>query len=99
MESLKRMWHGLARALKIMGDSSLRSEAQELFERMRKDGVDPVDANARQAWIRAHREDLRHLQGKEPSSSVVCAETKTGRNDSCPCGSGRKYKKCCGGLS
>jgi uncharacterized protein YecA (UPF0149 family) len=22
---------------------------------------------------------------------------KTGRNDPCPCGSGRKYKKCCGG--
>ena len=21
---------------------------------------------------------------------------KTGRNDLCPCGSGRKYKKCCG---
>jgi tetratricopeptide (TPR) repeat protein len=23
--------------------------------------------------------------------------TKVGRNDPCPCGSGRKYKKCCGG--
>jgi uncharacterized protein YecA (UPF0149 family) len=22
--------------------------------------------------------------------------TKTGRNDPCPCGSGKKYKKCCG---
>ncbi len=21
---------------------------------------------------------------------------KTGRNDPCPCGSGKKYKKCCG---
>jgi uncharacterized protein len=21
---------------------------------------------------------------------------KTGRNDPCPCGSGRKYKRCCG---
>jgi SWIM/SEC-C metal-binding protein len=24
------------------------------------------------------------------------AEKKVGRNDPCPCGSGRKYKKCCG---
>lgn len=24
---------------------------------------------------------------------------KVGRNDSCPCGSGKKYKKCCGGSS
>ncbi|MDP8989226.1 MAG: SEC-C metal-binding domain-containing protein [Acidobacteriota bacterium] len=23
------------------------------------------------------------------------AQPKTGRNDSCPCGSGKKYKKCC----
>ncbi|WP_252349118.1 SEC-C metal-binding domain-containing protein [Ochrobactrum sp. BTU1] len=22
--------------------------------------------------------------------------TKVGRNDPCPCGSGKKYKKCCG---
>lgn len=25
--------------------------------------------------------------------------TKTGRNDPCPCGSGRKYKHCCGGAA
>jgi len=24
------------------------------------------------------------------------SEPKTGRNDLCPCGSGKKYKKCCG---
>jgi SWIM/SEC-C metal-binding protein len=24
------------------------------------------------------------------------AEKKVGRNDPCPCGSGKKYKKCCG---
>jgi preprotein translocase subunit SecA len=24
------------------------------------------------------------------------AEPKIGRNDPCPCGSGKKYKKCCG---
>nr|WP_298485451.1 SEC-C metal-binding domain-containing protein [uncultured Ruminococcus sp.] len=23
-------------------------------------------------------------------------EKKVGRNDPCPCGSGKKYKKCCG---
>ena len=26
----------------------------------------------------------------------VCAGKKIGRNDPCPCGSGKKYKKCCG---
>jgi SEC-C motif-containing protein len=28
---------------------------------------------------------------------ITRAEPKTGRNDPCPCGSGKKYKKCCGG--
>jgi preprotein translocase subunit SecA len=26
----------------------------------------------------------------------VVAKKKVGRNDTCPCGSGKKYKKCCG---
>jgi len=28
---------------------------------------------------------------------LPAVSTKVGRNDPCPCGSGRKYKKCCGG--
>ena len=27
---------------------------------------------------------------------VVRGSAKVGRNDPCPCGSGKKYKKCCG---
>lgn len=27
---------------------------------------------------------------------IVREEPKTGRNDPCPCGSGKKFKKCCG---
>ena len=30
-----------------------------------------------------------------PSTPIKHAEPKTGRNDPCPCGSGKKYKKCC----
>ncbi|MCP4676284.1 MAG: hypothetical protein GY854_12390 [Deltaproteobacteria bacterium] len=29
-------------------------------------------------------------------STVKRDQPKVGRNDPCPCGSGRKYKKCCG---
>ena len=28
--------------------------------------------------------------------TVVNKEPKVGRNDDCPCGSGKKYKNCCG---
>jgi preprotein translocase subunit SecA len=30
------------------------------------------------------------------SDTPVVAQPKIGRNDQCPCGSGKKYKKCCG---
>ncbi|MCU0656380.1 MAG: SEC-C domain-containing protein [Polyangiaceae bacterium] len=31
-----------------------------------------------------------------PPAPVQSAHLKVGRNDACPCGSGKKYKKCCG---
>jgi hypothetical protein len=31
-----------------------------------------------------------------PTMPLVRIEPKVGRNDPCPCGSGKKYKKCCG---
>ncbi len=35
----------------------------------------------------------------EPPIPIVETKRKVGRNDPCPCGSGRKYKKCCGSPS
>ena len=32
----------------------------------------------------------------EPQKPVVREGAKVGRNDPCPCGSGKKFKKCCG---
>ena len=32
----------------------------------------------------------------QPVQQVVRGQAKVGRNDPCPCGSGKKYKKCCG---
>jgi uncharacterized protein len=31
----------------------------------------------------------------KPTTPVAAASAKVGRNDPCPCGSGKKYKKCC----
>ena len=35
-------------------------------------------------------------QGDKGAPSPVHVEKKVGRNEPCPCGSGKKYKKCCG---
>ena len=44
---------------------------------------------------------LKNLEGNAPRKSggnhtVVNTAPKVGRNDPCPCGSGKKYKNCCG---
>lgn len=46
-------------------------------------------------WTDDELEDfmLQEIRKKEP---YVKTEPKIGRNDPCPCGSGKKYKKCCG---
>ncbi len=49
---------------------------------------------------RKKQKELDQLQfvGGEASGAKqpVLSEKKAGRNDPCPCGSGKKYKKCCG---
>ena len=41
------------------------------------------------AWV--------YVDGEAPETGTVRHEgPRVGRNDPCPCGSGRKYKKCCG---
>ncbi len=35
-------------------------------------------------------------EDKEETAAPAAAAPKPGRNDPCPCGSGKKYKKCCG---
>ena len=54
-----------------------------LDERLRLHGLDPV--------FSADQEEEQTAQPAEPPASE-----KPGRNDPCPCGSGKKYKKCCG---
>lgn len=35
------------------------------------------------------------FMGLKPKGKVAIKEYKIGRNDPCPCGSGKKYKTCC----
>jgi hypothetical protein len=70
--------------------------------------MDKVIANARATAAGPIRgwEDFAEIgheegSGREGESEIKEVEPphaapKTGRNDPCPCGSGRKFKKCCG---
>ncbi len=41
-------------------------------------------------------DDFYHHRGQKEIAPIVRGGPKIGRNDPCPCGSGRKFKKCCG---
>lgn len=49
------------------------------------------------AWDAIFSKDKqKDLYLKEKKSHTIVKGPKIGRNDPCPCGSGKKYKKCCG---
>jgi preprotein translocase subunit SecA len=57
----------------------------------REEEVERIEEKRRQDYIMSRGEDT-------PASATIRREAaKVGRNDPCPCGSGKKYKKCCGG--
>lgn len=65
---------------------------QELIKVFTENGwasVITVDASAAE-----NVKDLEILQERKDSESAVSTKLAS-RNDPCPCGSGKKYKKCC----
>ena len=42
------------------------------------------------------KEKQEELYKEQKRSHTIVKEKKIGRNDPCPCGSGKKYKHCCG---
>ena len=77
-------------------------EGFDLFENL----LDNIDRNTAEFLLKANIEqNVERKQvikgiandGKEKVKQMPKkAEKKIGRNDSCPCGSGKKYKQCCG---
>jgi len=61
-----------------------------LIRIQREEEVEAIRQKQKQDYVMSRGEDT-------PAAKTVKHEgDKTGRNDPCPCGSGKKYKKCCG---
>jgi len=71
-----------------------RDPISDRFEkRKRKDKLSDLSRKARSREdIEDEEEILRNTEKAEP----IRSDQKTSRNASCPCGSGKKYKHCCG---
>ena len=76
----------------------------EMIEKIREDTVRmvlfarPAQEMKRRQIAAERLAALRNVGGKGEKRAPVVkkASDKIGRNDPCPCGSGKKYKKCCG---
>ena len=55
-----------------------------------------LNAEIRQNVTRKQTLDGKANDGKEKAKAAPKRVNKIGRNDPCPCGSGKKYKNCCG---
>ena len=61
----------------------------------REEAAQITDASLRDTAITLVDGDISEKEGGV-NKTVVNKEPKVGRNDPCPCGSGKKYKNCCG---
>ncbi len=80
-------------------DSMLGSIDNDLVNRFFKVRVVKREDQLR-APIRVQKEQVKSLNDNRPGKvdkqqTVKRTQKKVGRNDPCPCGSGKKYKKCC----
>ncbi len=86
-----------------------RLESADMFDEMIEDIKDctvrkvlavapKTSSTERKQTIKISRSQPTNIAPTQKPAPVK-AEKKVGRNDPCPCGSGKKYKKCCGANS
>lgn len=88
-------WQGLEIVATEDGGPSDTEGMVEFIARFRTQKSGPMAHHEVSLFV---KEDGRWLfkEGHTPTPETVRREgPKVGRNDPCPCGSGKKYKKCC----
>jgi len=73
----------------------------DMFERIKDESLSILfhikPAGDQDLSLKSQEQDLQFSHGEPDRQETVKREgKKIGRNDPCPCGSGKKYKKCCG---
>ncbi|MBN9659570.1 MAG: SEC-C domain-containing protein [Acidobacteria bacterium] len=80
-----------------LSDSEEESVCIAIDRRLEREGYQPVffpDDEEHDHDHAGHDHTHAHAPATTPLETV--RSQKIGRNDPCPCGSGKKYKKCCG---
>ncbi|MDD2805409.1 MAG: SEC-C metal-binding domain-containing protein [Elusimicrobiales bacterium] len=76
-------------------DPQMKALIIGIYRKMLVAGVDVSDDKAVKKWMQRHPEVMNGGETVKVET-IRREEPKVGRNDACPCGSGKKYKKCHG---
>ncbi len=87
-------WLGLSILSSEGGKAGDETGMVEFLARFRHGGLE--QSHHETSRFRRHEGGWVYVDGKVHNKPTVRSSPKVGRNDPCPCGSGRKYKQCCG---
>ncbi|MEE2733642.1 MAG: UPF0149 family protein [Pseudomonadota bacterium] len=95
-EQLPQEYEKYLMAIGIHTDPDMEEELEKLDEETRHTMIGAIEPAAQILhgyWL----EQRMHEPGEfiPPPQTVQYDQPKVGRNDPCPCGSGKKFKKCC----
>jgi len=82
--------HTIFRATVVTPGESAMSRMSDAME------LSGADSNPEQFAAAAEKEKQKMIDNVPEFEKPATSENTIGRNDPCPCGSGKKYKKCCG---
>jgi preprotein translocase subunit SecA len=82
--------HTIFRATVVKPEDSMVSRVSQNME------LSGADSNPEQFAAAAKQEKKEMIENMPKIEKPVKSDKTVGRNDDCPCGSGKKYKKCCG---
>ena len=86
-------WHGLEIIETTAGGLDDATGEVEFIARFRDKGS--VHSHHERGQFKRENKQWLFTEGNMVKSAPLSV-TKVGRNETCPCGSGKKYKKCCG---
>ena len=95
---------GINDSLKVANPIETMTETTEVSLAFDKEKLYKNMVDAKADWLYElpqwdkifDEESKKRLFREQKQSGTVRKAKKIGRNDPCPCGSGKKYKKCCG---
>ena len=75
-----------------IGDRYEKRKRKQKLQDLSRRGMSTEEIESEQASLAKAAEE----RARDPEKYRLKSSGQVGRNDPCPCGSGKKYKKCCG---